>query len=385
MARKTNCVKNGKAYFRTTLTIGRDSNGKLIRKEFYGISEKEANAKKQEYINKMNLGITNNDNKFVGNMMKEWLNTMVKPSVKPSTFARYDGIYRLYIENSVISNVKIKDINPIIIQKCYNSLAKNKKTYSQIKNLHKLLRQFFNFLNDNGYIAKNPCSGKKVTIPKDNVKKKEFTILSDKDINNIANSKDSKIKYIALISLATGMRSGEILGLRTSDIDFKNKEIHINKSVSTTYLYNDDGSKYKSTFIQDTKSLKSNRIIPLPTSLVDILRKSILLQKEEKLKCKTYSTEYKGYIFLSLQGNLMNASNLSKAWSNFLKENKIEHIKFHALRHTYATKQFEAGIPLKTVSVILGHSSIDITANIYTHVMKKEKEKTLDILSMCGF
>lgn len=127
MARKTNCVKNGKAYFRTTLTIGRDPNGKLIRKEFYGISEKEANAKKQEYINKMNLGITNNDNKLVGNMMKEWLNTMVKPSVKPSTFTRYDGIYRLYIENSVISNIKIKDINPIIIQKYYNSLAKNKK------------------------------------------------------------------------------------------------------------------------------------------------------------------------------------------------------------------------------------------------------------------
>ncbi|WP_291725518.1 tyrosine-type recombinase/integrase [Clostridium sp.] len=77
----------------------------------------------------------------------------------------------------------------------------------------------------------------------------------------------------------------------------------------------------------------------------------------------------------------MNAGNLDKTWAKFLRELNILHKKFHALRHTYATKQFENDIPLKTVSMLLGHSSIEITANIYTHVLKKEKEKSIDLLS----
>ncbi len=89
-----------------------------------------------------------------------------------------------------------------------------------------------------------------------------------------------------------------------------------------------------------------------------------------------------GYILLSELGRFINASNIDKNWIYFLKRINIEHKKFHALRHTYATKQFEKGIPLKTVSDCLGHNSIEITANTYTWVMKKEKEKTIDILSI---
>ena len=72
---------------------------------------------------------------------------------------------------------------------------------------------------------------------------------------------------------------------------------------------------------------------------------------------------------------------IQKQYKRFLKRLNIKYIKFHALRHTYATKQFEAGLPLKTVSVLLGHSDINVTANIYTHVMKKEKEKSIDIIT----
>ncbi|URS74477.1 tyrosine-type recombinase/integrase [Clostridium autoethanogenum] len=87
------------------------------------------------------------------------------------------------------------------------------------------------------------------------------------------------------------------------------------------------------------------------------------------------------YIFLNEQGNLINAGNLDKTWTKFLRFLNIPHKKFHALRHTYAAKQFENNIPLKTISMLLGHSSIEITANIYTHILKKGKEKSADIIA----
>ncbi|MEY8000232.1 tyrosine-type recombinase/integrase [Clostridium sp. Mt-5] len=108
---------------------------------------------------------------------------------------------------------------------------------------------------------------------------------------------------------------------------------------------------------------------------------ALKIKKSEKLKAGTsYCKDNLDYIFLSEQGNLINAGNLDKTWAKFLKDLNIPHKKFHALRHTYATKQFENNIPLKTISMLLGHSSIEITANIYTHVLKKEKEKSIDIL-----
>ena len=91
-------------------------------------------------------------------------------------------------------------------------------------------------------------------------------------------------------------------------------------------------------------------------------------------------------MFLTRDGNIIYKSCSTNAWNTYLKRCNVEHKKFHALRHTYATLQFENNIPLKTVSILLGHSNISITADIYTHVLKKEKEKSLDIinvLNMC--
>lgn len=107
------------------------------------------------------------------------------------------------------------------------------------------------------------------------------------------------------------------------------------------------------------------------------------MRTEEKLKAgESYNTSNQEFIFLSELGNFINAGNLDKTWAKYLKTLEIPHKKFHALRHTYATKQFENNIALKTVSALLGHSDISMTANIYTHVLKKQKEKSIDILGI---
>ncbi|WP_061293708.1 tyrosine-type recombinase/integrase [Clostridium botulinum] len=388
MAVKTNFKSNGKDYYRITYDIGVDSNGKRIRKQFVGKSKKEAEQKKLDYINKINSGISDTKTRFLGKTMKIWMFEVVKVGqIKPTSFARYEGIFSNYIQKSPIACISLEKLQPIDIQRYYNTLFKSGKSSNIINNLNKLLKQFLNYCVDSGYILKNPCDGKKVIIPKDNKIRRENKILPifsrDEVINILRQKEDTKIRYISLISYATGMRKGEILGLKESDIDYTNNEIHIRRAMVTTYIFDENGKKHKETFLDDTKTYTSERDIPLPKSLIPIINAAISLKKRDILKAgNSFNENNKDLLFLSENGEYIEASNIDKSWIYFLKRCRVNHKKFHALRHTYATIQFENEIPLLTISKLLGHASIDITASTYTHVMKKEKEKAIETLSL---
>lgn len=382
MAKKTNCTKNGKDYYRISTTIGRSSNGKLIRKEFYGSSKKEAEKKRDEYLNNINQGLDINYNKKqLSESMMLWLNEYVKISNKPSTYDRYLGIYNNYIDKSVLSNKVIESIKPMDIQIFYNSLYKSKKTSSTINTVNKVLKSFFTFAFNQGYITNNPCIKGKVVIPGDlKSEAKEIEIFSDEDISKILNSKNNVlIKYLSIFSLATGMRRGECLGLQWKDI--YDDEVHIERSSKTVALYDENSVKRYKSILQSPKTQKSKRVIPLPNSLKSILKDIRAIQAQNKLLAGSSYID-NDLIFCTEIGKLLDDRNISRSFKRFLKSCDVKYKNFHALRHTYATKQFELGVPLKTVSVLLGHSDIYITANRYTHVLKHHKEQSVDFLKI---
>lgn len=382
MAKKTNCTKNGKDYYRISITIGRSSNGKLIRKEFYGSSKKEAEKKRDEYLNNINQGLDIDYNKKqLSESMILWLNEYVKISNKPSTYDRYLGIYNNYIDKSVLSNKVIESIKPMDIQIFYNSLYKSKKTSSTINTINKVLKSFFTFAFNQGYITNNPCIKGKVVIPGDlKSEAKEIEIFSDEDISKILNSKNNVlIKYLSIFSLATGMRRGECLGLQWKDI--YDDEVHIERSSKTVALYDENSVKRYKSILQSPKTQKSKRVIPLPNSLKSILKDIRAIQAQNKLLAGSSYID-NDLIFCTEIGKLLDDRNISRSFKRFLKSCDVEYKNFHALRHTYATKQFELGVPLKTVSVLLGHSDIYITANRYTHVLKHHKEQSVDFLKI---
>ena len=386
MAVKTNCEVNGKKYFRVSCSIGKDSNGKYIRKTFYGKSEKEAKKKMEEYLDGLKMGLSDNHrNAFLGSYMRIWLFEVVKVSskIKPSTFERYEGIYRNYIKNSPIAPLPIYNIKSLNIQRYYNDLKEEGKSASQIFNLNKLLKSFFSYAVNEGYIIKNPCTG--LVIPgKYEEPQKEVEVFSDKDLYAILNSpEDSTIKDLALLCISTGMRRGEALGLNENDFDEDNKLIHIRRTISTITFIDKEDNRTIKTISQIPKTKGSIRDIPYPTSLIPVIKHIKAKKSINKLKAgDSWNCSNDNYLFLTENGELINDSNISRAWKRFLKRCGVEYIKFHALRHTYATKQFEANIPLKTVSSLLGHSSIEVTSNIYTHVRKEQKEKSIDILNV---
>ncbi len=385
MGRKINCVKNGKEYYRVTVSIGRDSNGKLIRKEFYGSSKKDAENKRDEYLDNIKKGLNvDYKNIVLGELMHSWLFEVIRVSskIKPSTFQRYEGIYRNYIKSSDIYGVKISALKAMHLQRYYNSLYDKGKTSNVIKNLNKLLKSFFNYAVAEDYILKNPCSSKRIVIPgQSEIHERKIEIFSDEEINTLKIVlKDHRLKFLILLALGTGLRQGELLGLKWVDIDIDNKQLKVERSIKQVSIISSDETRKYKTIVQSPKTKNSIRTVPIPSNLIVDLKEHKKFQKQEKLKCGNFYNDT-DYVFTTETGKTMNARNVTKSYERLLKKAKIPYKKFHSLRHTYATKLFEVNVPLKTVQMLLGHSDISITANIYTHVMPKEKIKAVEKLN----
>ena len=205
MATKTNYTKNGKNYYRITKVIGHKPDGTPIKKEFYGTGYKEAKEKADKYISKLSNGLTANfDKQIFSNVLREWLFTIKRVAVKPSTFVSYEGTFRNYLSISPLSNMRMDTIKKLDVQNYYNKLFEDGKTTEKIKAINKLLHSFFEYACDEGYVLKNPCD--KISIPKalnfHEAKNREF--FTEEEINYIAKKINGlKFEYVVLTAIYT--------------------------------------------------------------------------------------------------------------------------------------------------------------------------------------
>lgn len=371
MAKKTNYEVNGKEYFRIRKTIGYRDDGTPVIKPFYGKTKSEAEQKADQYINDLENGLIVTAEEYtVSQLMHIWLFDFLNNSseIKPSTFERYEGVYRKYVKSSSISGTKISKINPIQLQKLYNELSKT-KTYSQINTLNSVLKTFFNWCSANGYIIKNPClnltiKGNKSKLINDN--RKDVEILTPNEIQTIKEYiKNTDFELLFLLSLGTGLRRGELLALEWKNIDLKKKELKVEQSAKEVYIYDSPEQKHIETVIQIPKTATSFRSIPIPTALVC---------KLEEIKNKD------GFLFLDKSGKLLKGKNVSTQWTKVLKKCNIPHKKFHSIRHTYGSLLLQKGVDIETVAELMGHTAISIT-QIYMHSETKVKSKSVNKLN----
>lgn len=372
MAKKTNSKINGKEYYRIRKVVGHTASGEKILKNFYGESKKEAEQKANEYLNNIENGlIIDFENFTLAELMRIWLFDFLHNSskIKPSTFQRYEGLYRNYIKESEIAGNKLINMKSIQLQNFYNNLFKAGYSYSQINTLNTFLKVFFNWCIDNAYILKNPC--KKVNIKGDKNEiikneKKEVEILTEKEINIIKEYlKNTDFELLFLLDLVTGLRQGELLALDWEHINLKDNTLKVEKSVKEVYVYDNENTKHIETVFQTPKTLNSFRTIPIPNTMIDIL-----LKIENK----------KGLLFKDADGNPLKGKNVSTKWTKILKECQIPHKKFHSIRHTYASMLLSKGVDIETVAELMGHSAISIT-QIYLHSSYTSKNKSVNKLN----
>lgn len=328
----------------------------------------------------------------INNLTETWLYEIKSKDAnfKPSSFAKYEGIYRNYIKDSEIGFLKVFSCKTINIQKYYNKLSENGKTGSQIKNLNKVLKGAFDYAVQEGYSFKNPCQF--VSIPKTNLddfdetsENEDIEIFDNITIDKIVKICNAKIKenskdyfyYMILLELGSGLRQGEILGLQNQNID---KDIKVVKQLSKVKKFKNKESVGYEIKLTSPKTVNSIRTIQLPDVIIDVIKKYKTIQ-EQKWKSNNMVFKDDSLLFTTDTCNALDSANLLKRWKRFLEKNDIEYKKWHSLRHSYASLLFQLGADIKTVQELLGHSDINTTSQIYVHVFPETKKQAVNLLN----
>lgn len=371
---KRNGVKVG---WRASICIGKDSNGKNKRKEFTGKTQSEVKRKLEEYKKEMLLGRISTDDKIT---LDEWYHTWLydyrKKDLKPKSFEKYEGIYRNYIKNSELGKIKLKDLRVTHIQRYYNKLQNQfNKPASTIKEINTKLKTCLGEAEKQDYIQKNYC--KMVTLPKSKTKKNTKVLSVKEQQKFIEAIQGHKLEMLFLIAISTGLRLGELLALKWSDIDFNTGMLTVNKTLSR--VKNQTTNKYE-IIEQLPKTKNSNRVIPIPTNILTKLKEHKKFQNKQKLLIREAYIN-NNYVFADDIGKPIDDKRPGRNLKSILTKLNIEPMKFHALRHTYATRLFENNVPAKTIQVLMGHYDISITMDIYTHVMEDKKLEAVEKLN----
>lgn len=365
-------------------TAGKKDDGKINRKSVYGSTRKEvkekmtkalADVQNDTFVNKSDitiehLGKSLIDNKFNANRITE------------ATYGRALGTFNI-IKNSNIADIPIQKIEVYQLQNFIN----NQKDYanSYIDKIYEMLGSIFKEAINRDIIHKNPLIN--VLKPKSSKQDKKIEALTlDEQKAFVKSLEKEPYKNIFLVALHSGMRIGEILALDINDIDFDNKLIHIKKT-----LTKDRNGKVK--IGETTKTYESNRDIPLTSILEPIFKNSL----------SNYISNNNNLIFCHSNGSIIAPSTINTQFKKICKNADIKTITVkkktnkkdkngeykyvdlktstantHMLRHTYATRCIEAGVPAEVLQRLLGHKNISITINTYTTIFNKFKENALD-------
>ena len=331
------------------------------------------------------------DNVALNEWFDTWLNVHKKRTIKESTQVRYQDAYRRYIKPS-LGKKRIADLNPLVIEKLLQGMADEDYSTKTIQDVYNLINAMVKYAVHNRLIIFNVCAG--VEVPK--TKKKEIRVLTLDEQQEILKYAENRLhRNLIHVALGTGMRAGEMLGLTWDDVDFRKKEIRINKTL--VYIKDMETRKYKFMY-QTPKTKNSIRTIPMLDSVYHALKKQKVQCMEMQMRAEEWQPleGFENLVFVGRNGKPMSNHTFQKSLNDIVKtinaerkavseKNKtvfesMEHIHPHALRHTFATRCFEAGMEAKSVQMFLGHFSISITLDLYTHVTDDKQRQELNKL-----
>jgi integrase len=355
------------------ITVGKTPDGKQKRKAFYGKTRKEVQEKLTAALNDINNNIYIEPNKMtVGQWTQKWLKDYKRNSIKPTTYSAYECIVIKHIVPE-LGLYKLKSLRNDMVQHFVNNLVDRGIRTSYIVQIVAVLKSALEQAVDNGLIMKNPA--KRVEMPlKQEVKRRVLTVEEQKKLMEVA--KGYRYGNMILLMLGTGLRIGEAMGLTWSDIDFESNILSVNRTYVEVAEYVDGKCIHRKGSFQSPKSRTSKRTIPLLPSLVNMLLDVKSKQEKEKQEFKAAYQDSE-LVFCGRNGEQVRRASVDKTLRRMCKKTGIEHVNPHALRHTFATRGLENGVDLKVMQEFLGHASIKMTADIYTHVSSETKRDSM--------
>lgn len=360
------------------LPIGNNPNGSVKYRQFTGKKQGDVKEKMDKTRSEIRTCTYVEPNKItVKEWLDTWLNVTIKESVKNTTWLSYKGIIEKHVIPEIGGN-KLLQLQTSNLQKLYNDKLNSGRVDKHkvdgkmvnkdgglspktIRYMHTIIHSALKQAVDEKVMQVNVADH--VKLPKNT--KKEMKTLAINDINTFLEAARSSRYYTAfLLDLYTGLRRGELLGLRWKDIDLKNSKIKVVQQL----VY--EGGKH---VIRELKTERSqNRVISIPGEMVQELKDHKKRQAEER-KLLGLSELYDGLIFTSETGTFVQTRNFDRCFKAILKKAKLEEIRIHDLRHTFALLSLQAGADIKTLQNDLGHESIQTTLDKYGHVNEEMK------------
>lgn len=373
--RKKTVVRNGKeyVYWEGRYTVGFDpGTGKQKQRSVSGKTQKEVAQKLRQLTAELDQGTYKEPCKLT---LSEWLDIWTEEyleAVKPRTADSYKTTVKNHLKPA-FGAVKLEELTPHAIQKFYNSLQKQRgdelplsaKTIRNINGVfHKALQQAVEL----GYIRTNPASVCK--LPR--VEKAEIKPLDNEAIGKFLTViKGHKYEAVYTVTLFTGMREGEVLGLTWDCIDFDKGQISINKQLQKA---RDGSGVYQ---MVSPKNGKGRRLTPAPF-IMDILKRQKQQQSTWKLAVGPAWENNLNLVFTNELGHNLSAQTVYLNFKQLIKEAGYPDTRFHDLRHSYAVIALQSGDDIKTVQENLGHHTAAFTLDVYGHVTEQMKQASAD-------
>jgi integrase len=278
--------------------------------------------------------------------------------VRESTFDRDSYLVRSHIK-PIIGRRKLAKLTALDVQRLYRDRLDSGLSPSTVNKIHTVLHKALSQAVRWELIPRNPTDAVKAPRP---VSEEMHPLSAEEARRLLEAAKDVELQALYVLAVHTGMRQGELLGLKWSDVDLENRRLSIQRTLTRI-------NNGKHVTLGDPKTRKSRRTVGLTPQAVDALRRHLARQMAD-IERLGDSYQDQGLVFSTKVGTPINPSNLrQRSLAPLLKRAGLPHIRFHDLRHTCATLLLGKGVHPKFVQELLGHATIAITLDTYSHVL----------------
>lgn len=350
-------------------TAGYDpKTGKRIIKNVLGKTQAEVKQKLSTAMEACKaVDVVRSDDYTVAEWLRTWFALYAKPNIRPTTARSYQGSMELHIIPR-IGCIKLNKLTGRDIQKLYKDLMENGRlrkaqkskqpglSSTTVRGIHMMLHNALDRAVKERLILRNPTED--CIIPK--IQKQEMKILHPEDMKAYLEAAEKRgVLPMFYLELVSGIRKGELVALRWEDLDVEHRTISVSKQAL--------GGLGKELVVNRPKTENSIRAISIPQDAVDLL-----VQAHEK-------HPENPYLFPSpLTGGMYHPDSVVNLHKKILKDAGLEHIRFHDLRHTFATMALQNGVDVKTVSNMLGHYDAGFTLRTYTHATRQMQQQAAE-------
>jgi integrase len=330
------------------------------RRTIYGKkdeSREDVAAKLTKAMADRDCGITYDAGKLtVEEHLRGWLSDSVRDTVRQRTYERYESIVRVHLIPT-IGRIKLKMLTPAHVRRLYRAKLDAGLSPKSVLHIHRTLSKALKQATDDGLIPRNAASLVKPPRPQG----EEIRPLDRdqvRDLFETASTSGDRLEVLYVVAVTTGMRRGELQGLKWEDLDLEAGTLQVRRTLSEP----------KGGWIFEAPKSGKGRSVRLTRKAISALREHRKRQLEERMQKAGLWSDH-GLVFPSVIGTPISGGNLNRSFKALLKRASLPAVRFHDLRHTCATLLLRQGVNPKYVQELLGHADISLTLNVYSHIL----------------